>query len=65
MMVIPISRDITIAMYAMPANCSSMTSTRAAEPIGRISPSPVAERVVKLRNSSSRKNCPLVYQKCI
>lgn len=51
----PINLETTMARYPIPQNCSSMTSTREAGAMGRISPNPVAERLVKLRERNSTK----------
>jgi hypothetical protein len=49
----PTSRDTTIATYARPLICSSITTARANGRTGTMSLSPVLDSVVKLRNSSS------------
>ena len=54
-MVNPTSLETTTARYAIPANCSSITSTRAGGVTGTMSLNPVAERFVKLRKSSFKK----------
>ena len=40
-------------MYITPANEASIASARACGPIGRMSPMPTLDSVLKLRNSSS------------
>ena len=47
------NRDTTMAMYATPASCSSITTERAKAFTGITSLRPVLDRVVKLRKSSS------------
>jgi len=54
-MVRPISRETTSAMYITPANCSSITSARAHGLIGRTSPRPKLDSVVKLQHRRGRQ----------
>lgn len=56
-MVNPTILETTIARYAIPANCSSITNTRAGGVTGTMSLNPVAERFVKLKKSRFKKVC--------